>query len=135
MKTHRENTYYIIGGENAVSKEIENDLHQYVGATRIYGDTRYETSVKVAEKFFAEPKATVLAYAKNFPDGLCGGLLAMSQKAPLILSVTGNENAAKDYMETYIIEKGAVLGGKSLNSDESVREIFSISAIAEITEW
>lgn len=124
LQTHSENTYYIIGGENAVSKEIEADLQRYISTTRISGDTRYETSVRVAETFFEDPKTAVLAYAKNFPDGLCGGLLAMSQKAPLILAATGKETAARSYVQETGIEKGVVLGGDGLISDNAVKSIF-----------
>ena len=39
----------------------------------ITGKNRYETSAKVAERFFSAPEGAVLAYGEDYPDGLCGG--------------------------------------------------------------
>jgi uncharacterized repeat protein (TIGR01451 family) len=39
----------ILGGEKAVSREVEEQLASIAGVERIAGDTRYETAVKLAE--------------------------------------------------------------------------------------
>ena len=81
-------------------------------------------SVKLAEKFFSNADVAVLASAKNFPDGLCGGPLAMSMEAPLILTATGKTNAVEAYVKTEAITTGNVLGSDALISTEAVNEIF-----------
>ena len=130
LSTHKGNQYYIIGGSGAVSDEIGKIVESYGKVERIAGASRYETSVKVAEAFFNNPSTAVLASAKNFPDGLCGGPLAMSKNAPLILSATGKEEIAADYAKA--IHFGAVLGGDSLISDKAVKAVFGNS---EIKNW
>ena len=62
----------------------------------------------------------------NFPDGLCGGPLAYSMKAPLILTSTGVELQAIEYVNVLDINKGYVLGGDGLISDPSAVEIFEL---------
>ena len=93
------NKYYLIGGEKAVTPAMAKEIKAYGTTTRIGGETRYETSVMVAEAFFKDPQAAVLAYAMNFPDGLCGGPLAMSKNAPLILTATKSATAAIKYVQ------------------------------------
>lgn len=132
LNAYANSRLYIIGGESAVNRNIEKQLKNYGTTERISGSTRYETSVLFAQKFFAEPKQAVLAYAKNFPDGLCGGALAMSMDAPLILTASGKEEAAVSYMDEKEISCGYVLGGDRLISDDSVRMLFGLAADAEI---
>lgn len=115
--------FYIIGGEAAVNDSVEEELKSFGEVSRIGGATRYDTSVLVANTFVEQPKAVVLAYAMNFPDGLCGGVLAESMNAPLILTTNGNESAAKNYVKGHGISKGAVLGGTKLISNKTVNNI------------
>ena len=124
--------FYIVGGEKAVSTAFEEIFAQYGNVERIQGANRYETSVLIAEKFFDTPDFAVLAYAKNFPDGLCGGPLAMAMDAPLILTTTGKETVAKAYLQDMDIEEGTVLGGEGLISDEVVKTLFDANAVAVI---
>ena len=132
LEEHQGNQYYIIGGTGAVSAEMEEIISQYGPTERISGANRYVTSVKLAEKFFSNAEVSVLASAKNFPDGLCGGPLAMSKNAPLILTSDGKEDAAVKFMNKYDISVGAVLGGTGAVGDEAVQSIFGVS---DITIW
>ena len=116
--------FYIIGGEKAVNFDIETVLRGHAATMRIGGANRYETSVMIAERFFENPDTAVLAYAWNFPDGLCGGQLAMSMGAPLILTYTEGIDAAAAYAKNHGISAGTVLGGTGLISDSAVRDIF-----------
>lgn len=122
---------YIIGGSGAVSDRIKNELSAYGTTTRIGGATRYETSVNVARRFFDNPPAGVLAYAQNFPDGLCGGTLAYAMGGPLILTSNYNPMVAEVYAEEQGMVYGAVLGGPALISDSSAKRIFRCSNIYE----
>lgn len=99
--------------------------------TRVAGSSRYETSVLVAERFVQNPNAVILAYAKNFPDGLCGGPMAYALGAPLILTDNSGYSTADAYVSG--IAAGIVVGGNGLISDEVAREIFDLAADAVIT--
>ena len=114
----------IIGGTNAVSAELEEVLSQYGTVSRISGADRYATSVAVAECYFEEPEAILLAYGRNFPDGLCGGPLGYIMGAPLLLVQDGNEKNAADYVAKYDVVSGIVLGGTAVVSDKTVAAVF-----------
>ena len=126
------NKFYIIGGEGAVSADIEAELAAYGEVVRVAGKTRYETSVAVANTFFADVEEAVVASGKNFPDGLCGGPLAAAMDAPLILTADGKTEAAADYMADNGAASGFVLGGTGALADESVIEVFSPESADEI---
>ena len=123
--------FVIIGGTSAVSSTLEIELKALGSVSRLGGATRYETSVLVAQRFVQNPGAAILAYAKNFPDGLCGGPLAYALGAPLILTDTDHTDAANAYIEN--ISSGIVVGGPGLISDSAVRNIFDLAANATIT--
>jgi putative cell wall-binding protein len=117
--------FVIIGGTGAVSEAVEAELAQIGTVERIKGKSRYETSVVIAERYFANPTAAILAYAQDFPDGLCGGPLAYKLGAPLILTSNTNYAAADAYIEG--ITSGAVTGGTARLTDKTVREIFDLA--------
>jgi hypothetical protein len=62
----------------------------------------------VAETFFDAPTAAVLAYAQNFPDGLCAGPLAAAMDAPLLLTSINKEARAIAYATALEIGDGYV---------------------------
>ena len=119
------NKLYVIGGESAVSSGMEEQLKAYGEVARVAGGNRFETSVAIAETFFDGPESAVLAYAWNFPDGLCGGPLAATMDAPLILTMDKFEAKAADYIRSRNIDTGIILGGTGLISEETVNKIFN----------
>jgi putative cell wall-binding protein len=123
-----EGSYCVIGGEGAVSANLESQLAAYGAVRRLAGSDRFETSVLVAQIFFEAPTSVVLAYAGNFPDGLCGGVLANAIGAPLILTMTHRDTLAASYARGMEINRGVVLGGDSLIADSTVRWIFSLTS-------
>lgn len=127
-----EYTFYIIGGTAPVSAELQVALGAYGNVKRISGKGRYETSVAVAETFFTDVERVTLAYAQDYPDGLCGGALACKLGAPVLLVESGKESAAADYVAENGIKRGVVFGGAGRITDESVRTVFDLPADAEI---
>lgn len=121
---------YIIGGESAVPNSMVDQIEAASGKTteRIAGNSRYETSVKIAQKFLPDAESAVVAYASTFPDGLCGGPLAYTVKAPLILTKDG-KSEAPDYTKANAITAGYVLGGDGLISDGFAKQIFQVTDI------
>ena len=115
-----ERPLYILGGEGAVSGKMAEVLTAYGTVERVAGNNRFETSVKIAEKFFDSPESAVLAYAWDFPDGLCGGPLATTMNAPLILTMANYEESAKNYVRSTGISRTTILGGEKLIPDTSV---------------
>ena len=126
------NSFCIIGGESAVSKNLANAIKTYGSVTRLSGANRYETSVLVAQRYFSTPTQVVLAYAQNYPDGLCGGALASAMGVPLILTKTGSETQASKYVRGLGISGGVVLGGDKLISADALNKIFVVVSGAKI---
>ncbi|MBQ3375027.1 MAG: cell wall-binding repeat-containing protein [Erysipelotrichaceae bacterium] len=127
--------FIIIGGTSAVSSAMEKELAQYgTVQERIAGSNRFATSAAIAARFFPDANNAVLAYGRNYPDGLSGGPLAYTLKAPLLLveSVDNNIAEAAQYCTDRNIKSGTVLGGSSLISDEYVRKIFHLKSDAII---
>ena len=118
---------YLIGGTGVVSDKIGTQLKKYDQddkCERVAGQNRYLTSVAVAKEFFPKGSdSAVLAYAMNFPDGLAGGPLALSIKAPLILTDNSGYSEAVAYAKNAGIKKAAVLGGPTLISDGVVKKV------------
>ncbi len=85
IKQRKPSAVYIIGGPNAVSNAIANQVGSAAGRTpeRIGGSNRYETSDQVFRKFFSNRSvsAAFVATGANYPDALsaaaAGGTLGM----------------------------------------------------------
>lgn len=120
--------YYIIGGTRAVSAKIDESLLTYGTVERVEGASRYETSVAVAKAFVPDPQTAVVVYGRNFPDGLCGGLLAAAMDGVLLLTEQDVYKPAKNYIAEQGIKKGVILGGSAAVSDLNARLVFHMHA-------
>lgn len=114
----------IIGGTFAVSSGVETGLKTYGETERVAGQTRYDTSVAVAKKFFGNKVDTVvLAYGKNFPDGLSGGPLGVAYKAPVLLVTDKDYAAAASYAKSAGASSALIMGGKLVIADATAKAI------------
>lgn len=118
-------SFTILGGENAVSLALETELSKYGKVNRLAGLTRLETTVKVAETYFQSPNTVALAFAGDYPDGLCGGVLAHAMNAPLILTMNNMETQATRYVSANDLQSGVILGGTNALPESSVTKIFN----------
>jgi putative cell wall-binding protein len=130
LQTLSGNSFVVVGGTNAVPDSLAQAIGQYGSVERLAGKDRLETSTMVADRYFRSASAAVAAYGWNFPDGLCGGSLAYSMKAPLILthSKTKLYTFTADYTTKAGLKAGYVLGGEGLVSDEATRAIFGMGS-------
>ena len=69
------------------------------------------------------PQTAVIGYGDNFPDGLCGGVLAEKLGAPLLLINSRNADFAKQYVRENSIKSQIVLGDSDLISNKTVNYI------------
>ena len=121
---------YIAGGPGAVSENVETEIKDAFGfgCLRLFGANRYQTSLEIAEYFFPhQPWAAVLAYGRNFPDGLAGGPLAFRIDGPLLLVENNNYKPAFWYAFEHDPRQFYVLGGPTLISEETVGHIMNDS--------
>ena len=115
---------YIVGGDGAVSAAYEAELKEFGEVTRVFGTSRYDTSVAIAKEFCTNVDQVVVASGMNFPDGLCGGPLAAALNAPLVLTRDGKSEVAEEYLQNAGIQSGIVLGGTGALADETVNAVF-----------
>ena len=80
--------------------------------------------MNIAKAFFEKPGSAVVAYAWNYPDGLCGGPLAAALGAPLLLTMEDYESRAAAYIQENAIQKGILLGGESLLPEITESRLF-----------
>lgn len=75
MKEHDNLQYaYLIGGEGVIPGTFEDQLEGYK-VKRIAGNDRYETNLKVLDAIETPNAQLIIASGKNFPDGLCAGMI------------------------------------------------------------
>ena len=120
-----EKKFTIIGGSGAVCEALAEELGTYGTVERLSGKTREVTSVLVAQSYFQSPDTVLLAYSRNFPDGLCGGPLAFAMQAPLLLVNVNQEAAAAGYVAENGVGTGYIMGGTAAVSNQSVRAVFA----------
>ena len=127
--------FIIIGGEGAVSSAVEKELGKYGKVTdRLAGTNRFHTSMLIAYHLFDQPSSAVLAYGRNFPDGLSGGSLAYALQGPLLLVENNKSNCNDAAWITYIYEtdRSIILGGTGLISDDIARYVLNLSSKQKI---
>ncbi|MBQ7246986.1 MAG: cell wall-binding repeat-containing protein [Lachnospiraceae bacterium] len=126
LEDHSFGAIHILGGTAAVTSDTEAQIREAAGETdvnRISGKSRYETSVKVAERFIQTPACVTLATGTNYPDGLAGGPLAHELGVPLLLAGPGGTSAASGYKTEKDVDHFIVFGGTGALSDEVLVDI------------
>lgn len=87
---------YVIGGPGVISDSL---LAKLPGTERIYGSDRYETNMKVLNKFQFYFGTTFLASGKGFADALSASALAGLSQSPIVLadeSLVSSDKAMND---------------------------------------
>lgn len=75
----------IVGGESAVSAEVEAELATYGDVERVAGEDRYDTAVLLADDFDTADHVYV-ASGQVWPDALTGAARAGADSSPLLLT-------------------------------------------------
>lgn len=101
---------------------------------RVYGQSRYETSRKIADVYKNlngnyKLDAVVIADGSNYPDALAGGYLANKRNAPLITVDKTNEKAVAEYINYNLCNGGTVylLGGTGAVSTSFENRVRALS--------
>jgi hypothetical protein len=97
-------------------------------ATPIVGGDRYDTAVRVAERFFAAASAIAVVSGERFPDALPAGALAVSEDPPAPLLLTQPAALApvvRDYASARAsqLEVAVVFGGALAMSDAALDDL------------
>lgn len=114
----------IVGGNSAVSQEIETEI-KGLGLTvdRVKGDSREETALKIAGRYFKDTNKAVIAYGRKSADALVGGYLGNKIDAPILLTKsTGLTLETEEYLDTNT-NFAYVLGGVTVISENTFKKI------------
>lgn len=110
----------IIGGNAVISNELENKIKS-MGAknvSRIYGNNRYETSLKIYNNYYKPigVKTIYLANGDTMVDALTGTALAYKDRTGLLLT---NKSKMMDSMKPVIkgMKRLRILGGNQVVQD------------------
>lgn len=131
----------IVGGHSVISTDIEHEL-QKIGAgtiTRLSGNTRYDTSLRIAQfsqrHGIVDGKNLVFTTGENFADALSGGPYAYYEHSPLLLVQDDEKiisNIAKQYPNVDTIE---ILGGPQAVSHKTWLATVRIYQLQNVSDW
>lgn len=111
-KIEKAKNVYIIGGEGAISKKVENQL-KGKNITRISGKDRYETSAKIANMLGGYKMAFIVNGAKGEADAMSVSSVAAKYGAPILLT--------NGKTSTHPVKAGVsyfVIGGRGVVSNQ-----------------
>ncbi|BFN04012.1 hypothetical protein K092500153_07190 [Clostridium tetani] len=129
IKTAKPSEVFIIGGEGALSKNIEDEVKKIYSSlkiTRLSGKDRYETSLKV-NKYFDNNETVIMASGINYPDALSGSALAGKLNASLLLINDGSLNNQIKFINKEKTKEVILLGGEGVLSkkvENSIKKSF-----------
>lgn len=126
-------TVLIMGGEGAVSKQIEDALtSQGILTNRYAGVDRYDTSAQIAAAV-GSPGTVYLAYGYGEPDALAASALAAEQGIPILLTDTNTlPNSTKNELTTLAPRSIKLLGGTGVIGSGLEQ---SLSGSYEVERW
>jgi putative cell wall-binding protein/spore germination protein YaaH len=107
---------FILGGLGAISVEVEEQLvGMGLAVERINGKNRYETAANIAgHESLLGATTAVLAYGKDFPDGLAAASYAARQGYPILLTdinrLPESSRAALEGKDVIVVGGEAVVG-------------------------
>lgn len=123
LTTLRAKNVFIIGGTGVVPASIDAELNAMnITATRIAGQDRYDTAIKVAKQL-GSPSEVFIVTGEDYPDALSVGPVAAIKQEPIIL-VPQNyiPSSVKTYIEANKITKSYVIGDTDIINDNVVNQ-------------
>lgn len=104
----------VVGGTKAVGSDIEK---LFTKVERVAGEDRYDTSKKIAERFFANSKTIFVASGESFADSLSVSYYAGKEHSPILLTKANSlDNDTRDYLNANKDKNYIIIGGdKAVN--------------------
>lgn len=112
-------TVYLVGGEARISKELEAKIAKLgVKVERLAGETRFETSLKIAEKVTSGStvKNAFVVGGDGEADAMSISAYAAQTKSPIV--VVDKNTVSEDAMELLEGKNIEIIGGNSVVSAE-----------------
>ncbi len=127
---------YILGGNAAVSADIQTALEKNYSVKRLYGSSRYETAVVIAQELEAlcgPATELFVANGNSFADALSAGPVAAAGHSPILyVRSTGEVDPdTGNYIASCVNRNVVILGGTGAVSDD-IRDNLANYAVDEI---
>jgi beta-lactamase superfamily II metal-dependent hydrolase/soluble P-type ATPase len=108
----------IVGGLGSISTNTENQIKNLgISTRRIYGASRYDTSLAVAKEIGLE-SGVVVTNGTGFADALSMAPIAANKQMPIVLTPAGKlPDNTKDFLNSSAYNKSYVLGGPAVISN------------------
>ncbi|WP_343216127.1 cell wall-binding repeat-containing protein [Clostridium mobile] len=108
---------YIIGGHASVGDKVISEIKTLIPSLdnskiiKLAGADRYDTSLKVCNRFNLDTDTAILANGSNFPDALSGSALAAKFDAPIILTNGQDITKQREFLNDRSYKNIFLLGG------------------------
>ncbi|TYS85254.1 S8 family serine peptidase [Rossellomorea aquimaris] len=115
----------MIGGENAISHEVENEIKNLsISTARLFGVDRYETAVAINDAIpYTTNKAFVVS-GQNYPDALSVASYSGSMQYPVLFVQKDKvPQSVRTYMKENEISKTYVIGGQGILTNKMVDQL------------
>lgn len=119
----------ILGGTEAIASQVEEALEAMnLEVERLFGESRYETALKIAE--VVKANRVVVVNGQNFPDSISAAPLAAQRGYPIILTPAEQlEDGLKEALEAMNLTQIYIVGGEAAVSPEVERELAAIAPV------
>ncbi|MGO1469953.1 MAG: cell wall-binding repeat-containing protein, partial [Tissierella sp.] len=116
---------YILGGEKAVSADVEADLKEDYTVERVAGDDREKTAVAVAEEVDGQTDHVFLAKGYDIlADALAVGPVSALKDMPVFLTNTNRTtDATLDAMKDLGVKEVTIIGGEKAVTQSVVDQL------------
>ena len=141
IKGKTDKDIYFVGGEASLTKAVKEEIFETAGKDKakvseftLAGKDRYETSLKVAEKFNAT-NDVVLTGGRNHKDAMLGIVVASNTDALVVLANNFGDNAnLKEYLKNKEVGKINAITTNDNLPVETLREILASASNKERDE-
>lgn len=136
LKRLKTKNIIVLGGIGVVSKDIENSLKQSgYSVQRLYGEDRYATAVKIAEK--ADNVSEIaISNSEDFAGSLSIAPIAGMKNIPIILVSKDTVPAVvQSYLKNHNIKNTYVLGDKTIISEAVASKFPNSKRVAGSTRY
>ncbi len=125
----------IIGGVGVISSAVEQSIKNMgISVTRIAGNDRYDTSLKIAQSMGQFTQA-VIASGDTFPDALSIAPIAAMKGIPILLTP---KDSLPDGLKSYLaktVQSTYVVGGTGVVSDYVLKQLPSPKRLSGIDRY
>lgn len=123
-------TIYLVGGENTISDSVKSQLAKYgITIKRLAGDSRYQTSVKIAEELYANEGVKTGAYivgGYGEADAMSIAPKAAAEgKAIIVSDVDAKDKDVRAFLKANkdAIVSLEIIGGQTHISTDAMKEL------------